>query len=168
MCQLSAAYTCCVTFSWMLLVSFLVPGIALWLGYVYVDTGSGKVWRQPHPDSEQDTWSGEEGCQGRCCGFFPRNVWRQDSTQWCVQSVCWLVLLLAHLYGRYTRWLPTSIRHLRRVFYFFCYARYRENSTESKIQLPHNFSYMPRCHGTVSTVMFVNKHEACLLLLFLR
>jgi len=48
------------------------------------------------------------------------------------------------------------------------YARYCENSTQSKRQLSRNFSQKPRCHDTVSTVLFVNKHGECLLLLFLR
>jgi len=50
----------------------------------------------------------------------------------------------------------------------FCYATYRKNSTESKRQLPSDFSWKSRCRGAVSKVMFVNKHKAFLLLLFLQ
>ena len=62
----------------------------------------------------------------------------------------------------------TLVLLTRGAFYFFATRDIARNLQWSKRWLSRNILQKLCYHGTLSTVTFINKHKACLLLLFLR
>ena len=150
----------------------------------HTQTIETQVWHvqmktEVHCESKQklDTFSYEHNCHET--GALSNNKHQKTQTTKPIKTKIntarkWLKSMLKK---DHSSWRPLAnlgvgrqwCTYQRRVFYFFCCARHCETSTLSKWQLFRiDISIKLRCHGSPSTVMFINKHEACLLLLFLR